>query len=187
LGVCEGGSVTLFRWWHRSNDRPALPGQAWPLAQTYQIISTAPIDLIWNKVANLADVSWHPLIARTHVPYGLVAKPGLIFQAVSRCIPLPMNIFVERVSPGELLSVRILIIPGVEERVTYQIQSSVCGTQIACSVMVRGWLAPLVWSLIRKPAARVAYQLAIAAEAKDLQPFPWLRRRKPKSDNCFDF
>lgn len=180
--------MNLFRWWHRSNDLPALPGQAWPLARTYQTISTASVDLIWSKITDLTDVSWHPLIARTHVPYGLVAKPGLIVQAVSRCIPLPMNIFVERVSPGELLSVRMLVIPGVEERVTYQIQSSVCGTSITCSVMVRGWLAPLVWSLIRKPAARVAYQLAIAAETTELKPFPWLRRRrKPQSDNCFDF
>jgi membrane protein required for beta-lactamase induction len=75
-----------------------------------------------------------------------------------------------------------MVIPGLEERVTYQIESSVCGTRIHCSVLLRGWLAPLVWSLIRKPAARVAYQLAIAAEN------PWRRLPgKPKDKTCFDF
>ena len=137
----------------------------WPLARTYQAISSAPVDSIWQKVVDLADVSWHPLLASTNAPYGLVAKPGLIYRAVMRLVPLPMRIFVERVRPGELLTVRILAIPGVEERVTYQIKSSVGGrTCISYSVMLRGWLSPLFWSLTRVYAAQVASTLARAAE-----------------------
>ncbi len=159
----------------------------WPLAGTYQAISSASVDLIWKKMTDLADVSWHPLIARTNAPYGLVAKPGLIYQAVSRLLPLRMQIFVERVHPGELLSVRILAIPGVEERVTYRIESTVCGTRISYSVMLRGWLAPLVWSLTRVYAARVANQLAEAAEEEGTQSprLPWPGRSNGKG-TCFD-
>jgi hypothetical protein len=175
--------VSLYRLfksiWHRPYSLQR------PLARTYQAISSASVDLIWRKIVNLTDVSWHPLIARTNVPYGLVAKPGLIYQAVSRLIPFPMQIFVERVRPGELLSVRILAIPGVEERVTYQIESSVCGTRISYSVVLRGWLSPLVWSLTRAYAARVADQLAEAAEEEGLASAPGYLR-SPKN-TCFDF
>ncbi|MBW4551113.1 MAG: SRPBCC family protein [Aphanocapsa sp. GSE-SYN-MK-11-07L] len=162
-----------------------------PLAVRYQVISSASVDLIWQKVINLADVSWHPLIASTNVPYGLVAKPGLIYQAVSRLlIPLRMRIFVERVRPEELLSVRILALPGLEEQVTYQIESSVCGTCISYSVMLRGWLSPLIWSLIRGHAAQVANQLAISAEAEGQRRLrgclPW-QTDASKGKSCFDF
>jgi hypothetical protein len=144
--------------------------QTWSLARSYQAISSASVDLIWKKVNNLADVSWHPLIASTNAPYGLVAKPGLIYQAVSRLfIPLPMRIFVERVRPRELLSIRIMALPGVEERVIYRIESGGCGTCISYSVMLRGWLSPLIWSLIRAQAAQVANQLALSAEAEGSQ------------------
>lgn len=144
--------------------------QTWPLAGSYQAISSASVDLIWKKVNNLADVSWHPLIASTNAPYGLGAKPGLIYQAVSRLlIPLPMRIFVELVRPGELLSIRIMALPGVEERAIYRIESSVCGTCISYSVMLRGWLSPLIWSLIRDQASQVAHQLALSAEADGQQ------------------
>jgi hypothetical protein len=119
------------------------------LAWTYREISSASVDELWQKVVDLADVSWHPLLARTNVPYGLVPKPGLIFQAVTRLGPIPIRIFVERVSPRELLSVRVLAIPGVEERVTYRVDSTVCGTCVSYSVTLSGWLSPLIWSLIR--------------------------------------
>lgn len=134
------------------------------LARTYREISSASVDELWQKVVDLADVSWHPLLARTNVPYGLVPKPGLIFQAVTRLGPIPIRIFVERVSPRELLSVRVLAIPGVEERVTYRVDSTVCGTCVSYSVTLSGWLSPLIWSLIRPHAARVAAALAQAAE-----------------------
>ncbi|AHB87857.1 hypothetical protein NK55_02495 [Thermosynechococcus sp. NK55a] len=153
---------------------------SWPLAGTYQALSSASVDLIWRKVVNLADVSWHPLILRTNVPYGLVPKPGFIFQAMTRWIPWPIQIFVERVSPGKLLSIRILVLPGVEERVTYRLESTVCGSQISCSVMLRGWLAPLIWSLIRDYAAVLAARLAIAAEKEPPSA-------KPPIDPCLDF
>jgi hypothetical protein len=135
-----------------------------PLVGTYQVVSSASVDALWRKVVNLADVSWHPLIARTNVPQGLIPKPGLIYQAVSRLFPIPIRIFVERVLPKELLSIRIFALPGVEERVTYRVESTVCGTRIFYSVTLRGWLSPLVWSLIRPYAARVAAELAHAAE-----------------------
>jgi hypothetical protein len=139
------------------------------LARTYKALSSASVDALWQQMTDLADVSWHPLLASTNVPKGLVAKPGLIYQAITRSIlPIPIQIFVEQVRPRELLTVRIITLPGLEERVTYKVESTVCGTQISYSVTLRGWLSPLVWSLIRSSAARVAAQLADAAEQNPL-------------------
>ena len=73
------------------------------------------MDALWQKVTDLADVSWHPLLASTNVPKGLVAKPGLIYQAVTESIPIPIRIFVEQVEPRELLTVRILTLPKVRK------------------------------------------------------------------------
>ncbi|HEY9598242.1 MAG TPA: SRPBCC family protein [Cyanophyceae cyanobacterium] len=134
------------------------------LFRTYRALSTAPVDVLWHKLINLADVSWHPLLCSTNAPSGLTAKPGLIYQVVTRLIPIPVRIFVERVRPGELLSVRVLAIPGVEKLVTYQIESTVCGTYVSYSVTLRGWLSPLIWCFIRPYTARVASELAQAAE-----------------------
>lgn len=134
------------------------------LFRTYRAISTAPVDVLWQKIINLADVSWHPLLSSTNAPRGLIAKPGIIYQVVTRLTPIPVRVFVERVRPGELLSVRMLAIPGVEKRVTYQVESTVCGTYVSYSVTLRGWLSPLIWWLIRPYAARVASELAQAAE-----------------------
>lgn len=134
------------------------------LVRTYRAISSASVDDLWQKVADLTDVSWHPLLASTNVPSGLVPKPGLIFQAVTRMGPIPIRIFVERVLPKELLSVRVIAIPGVEERITYQVNSTVCGTYVSYSVTLNGWLSPLIWSIIKPHAARVAAALAAAAE-----------------------
>jgi hypothetical protein len=140
------------------------------LAGTYQVLSSASVDELWGKVVDLADVSWHPLLAKTNVPYGLIPKPGLIYQAVSRLFPIPIKIFVERVLPREMLSVRILALPGLEEHVTYRIESTVCGTYVSYSVTLRGWLSPLVWSIIRPHAAKVASELAHAAEQASETP-----------------
>lgn len=154
------------------------------LVRTYRQISSASVDELWQKVVDLADVSWHPLLASTNVPYGLVPEPGLIFQAVTRLGPIPIRIFVERVLPRELLSVRIMAIPGVEERITYRVESTVCGACVSYSVKLKGWLSPLIWSLIRPQAARVAEALAQAAEqaASTVSVNP-----KPLKDSCFDF
>lgn len=151
------------------------------LARTYQEISSASVDELWQKVVDLADVSWHPLLASTNVPYGLAPKPGLIFRAVTRLGPIPIQIFVERVLPRELLSVRVLAIPGVEERITYQVESTVCGTCVSYSVTLNGWLSPLIWSLIRPHAARVAAALAQAAEKAAVQAL------SGKPENSFEF
>jgi hypothetical protein len=140
------------------------------LAGTYYVLSSASVDELWGKMVDLADVSWHPLLARTNVPYGLIPKPGLIYQAVSRLSPIPIKIFVERVLPRELLSVRILALPGLEEHVTYRIESTVCGTYVSYSVTLRGWLSPLVWSITRPYAAKVARELAHAVEQAQSLP-----------------
>jgi len=134
------------------------------LVRSYREISSASVDEIWHKVVDLADVSWHPLLKSTNVPYGLVPKPGLIYQAVTRLSPIPIRIFVERVNPRELLSVRILAIPGVEERISYKIESTVCGSCLSYSVTLRGWLSPLIWSLSRPYADKVARALIEAVE-----------------------
>lgn len=150
------------------------------LARTYQAISSASVDDLWKKVIDLADVSWHPLISKTNVPRGQVAKPGLIYEAVTRLGPFPIRIFVERVEPRELLSVRIIAIPGIEERIRYEVKSMVSGTSIAYSVTLQGWLSPLIWSITKPYAARVAEDLAHAAE----QP---IDPTKSPQAGCFDF
>lgn len=150
-----------------------------PLVGTYQVLSSASVDDLWQKVMNLADVSWHPLLAKTNVPYGLIPKPGLIYQAVSRLFPLPIQIFVERVLPRELLSVRVFALPGVEERVTYRVESTVCGTCVSYSVTLRGWLSPLVWSVIRPYAEKVASELAQAVERELLSDTAGRPNAKP--------
>jgi hypothetical protein len=156
------------------------------LVKTYRAISTASVDDLWKKISDLADVSWHPLLAHTNLPYGLVAQPGLIYEAVTRFGPIPIRIFVERVNPCELLSVRILALPGVEERVTYEIKSTVWGTCIAYSVTLQGWLSPLIWSLIKPYAARVAAELAAAAEQSARQALGG-KLKAIDQRGCWDF
>jgi hypothetical protein len=161
------------------------PMQLPSLAGTYEVLSSASVDDLWSKMVNLADVSWHPLLAKTNAPYGLIPKPGLIYQAVSRLFPIPIKIFVERVLPREMLTVRVLALPGLEERVTYRIESTVCGTYVSYSVTLRGWLSPLVWSIIRPYAAKVASELAHAAE--QAQSPSDSNAAKPKSRPSLDW
>nr|WP_199291923.1 MULTISPECIES: SRPBCC family protein [unclassified Coleofasciculus] len=139
------------------------------MVRTYRAVSSASVDVLWQKLINIGDVSWHPLLASTNVPSGLIAKPGLIYKVVTRWLPIPIRVFVERVRPCELLSVRMLAIPGVEKRVTYQVESTVCGTYVSYSVTLRGWLSPLIWWMIGSYSARVATELAQAAEQVGLQ------------------
>ncbi len=159
------------------------PRLRWTLVKTYRSISAASVETIWQKISDVTDVSWHPLISRTNVPFGLKAKPGLIYQAINRWFPWPFQIFVECVKPYRSISVRILAFPGLEERVTYQIESDVKGTLISYSVMLRGWLAPFVWSFLEGSAAKVAMQLAHAAETDGAQSMKsyWRSRR-----NCLE-
>lgn len=134
------------------------------LYKRYRAVSTAPVDVLWQKLIDLADVSWHPLFSKTNVPLGLIAKPGLIYQVVTRLTPIPIRLFVENVRPGELLSLRVLALPGIEQKITYQVESTLCGSYISYSVTLRGWLSPLIWWLIKPYSARVASELASAAE-----------------------
>lgn len=134
------------------------------LDKSYWAVSSASVDTLWQTMMNLADVSWHPLLTSTNAPYGLIPKPGLIYRAFTPFCPIPISIFVERVLPRELISIRVFPVPGLEERVTYQIKSTVAGTQISYSVTLRGWLSPLAWSFLKPYAARVASALAEAAE-----------------------
>lgn len=157
------------------NENKGLASQI--LIQTYQETSSASVDDLWRKITDLADVSWHPILESTNVPTGLIVKPGLIYQAITRRIPIPIQIFVERVNPKELFSVRILMMPGLEETVTYQVRSTVCGTCVSYSVTLRGWLAPLVWSFLRPCAARVAMQLVRSVEQPALPDVSKLSKR----------
>ncbi|YAI82876.1 MAG: SRPBCC family protein [cyanobacterium endosymbiont of Rhopalodia sterrenbergii] len=137
---------------------------AFSLYKRYRVVSTAPVDVLWQKLINLADVSWHPLFSKTNVPLGLIAKPGLIYQVVTHLTPIPIRLFVENVRPGELLSMRVLALPGIEQKITYQVESTLCGSYISYSVTLRGWLSPLIWWLIKPYSSRVASDLASAAE-----------------------
>jgi hypothetical protein len=151
------------------------------LGRTYEALSSASADELWKKITDLADVSWHPILARTNVPTGLVVKPGLIYQAVTRMIPIPIQIFVERVRPNELLSIRILVLPGLEEQVIYRVESTLCGACVSYSVTLRGWLSPLLWSFLRPCAERVAFKLVQSAEQA------LSGQLKPAKRNCWDF
>lgn len=172
----------MLGFWFKSTHRNLYE---FPPIGTYQVLSSASVDDLWQKVTDLADVSWHPLLAKTNVPYGLIPKPGLIYQAVSRLFPMRIQIFVERVLPRELLSIRIFALPGIEERVTYRVESTLCGTRVSYSVTLRGWLSPLVWSVIRPYAEKVASELAQAVE-RELLSSSSPRRKFPKSD-AWDF
>ncbi|MEB3336317.1 MAG: SRPBCC family protein, partial [Leptolyngbyaceae bacterium] len=66
-----------------------------------------------------------------------------------------------------------------------RVESTVCGTCISYSITLRGWLSPLVWSLIRPHAARVAAELAQAAEQAALRAVSGEAR--PTQNRCFDF
>ena len=155
------------------------------LVRTYRELSSATVDELWHKVVDLGDVSWHPLLKSTNIPYGLVPKPGLIYRAFTRLSPIPIQIFVERVNPRELLSIRILAIPGIEERIIYKVESTVCGTCLSYSVTLRGWLSPLIWSFSRPYADKVARALVDAAEETAMNAVS--RKRKSLKDSCFDF
>lgn len=137
---------------------------AFSLYKTYRVVSPAPLEVLWCKLVDLADVSWHPLFFKTNAPLGLIAKPGLIYQAVTRLTPIPVRLFVENVRPGNLLSLRVLAIPGLEQKITYQVESTLCGTYISYSLTLRGWLSPLIWWLIKPYSDRVVIELANAAE-----------------------
>jgi hypothetical protein len=93
-----------------------------------------------------------------------MAKPGLIYQAVTRLTPIPIRLFVENVRPGQLLSLRVLTFPGMEQKITYQMESTLCGTYISYSVTLRGWLSPFIWWLIKPYSDRVVMELSNAAE-----------------------
>ncbi|MDJ0718429.1 MAG: SRPBCC family protein [Prochloraceae cyanobacterium] len=146
-----------------------IPGQGklfcqFSLFKMYRAVSSAPVDVLWQKLIDLADVSWHPLFSQTNAPLGLIAKPGLIYKVVTRLVPIPIRIFVEKVRPKKSLSFRIIAIPGIEQRINYQVESTLCGTYISYSITLKGWLSPLLWWLIKPYSARVASELASAAE-----------------------
>ncbi|MEM1369832.1 MAG: SRPBCC family protein [Cyanobacteria bacterium P01_H01_bin.15] len=134
------------------------------LFKSYRAISKAPVEILWRKLVDLADISWHPLFAGSNAPSGLSAKPGIIIRAAIRSLPIPVRLFVENVRPGEFLSLRILMLPGLEQRITYQVESTVLGTYIGYTISLRGWLTPIFWWLIKPAAAKVAGSLAQAAE-----------------------
>ncbi len=175
----------VIRAWFSKGIQKRRSTLRWTFVKRYRALTPASVDLTWQKIIDLADLSWHPLIARTNVPYGLVPKPGLIYEAINRLVPLPFQMFVEGVRPQQLLSIRILGLPGLEERVTYQVESSVCGTYISYCVMLRGWLAPLAWSFLKGYAAKVADQLAEAAAAESLSVVS--KRLRSRRNTCLDF
>lgn len=155
----------------------------WTLVKTYRAMSAAPIDTIWGKINNLTDVSWNPMLSSSEAPRGLQAKPGLIYQAMSHWSPIPSRLFIETVKPNQFLSVRIFALPGLEERITYHISdggtnANETGTLISYSIMLRGWLAPIIWPFLHVPAQRVAKQLAHAAELDGLEnkSISWLSK-----------
>ncbi len=88
----------------------------------------------------------------------------MFYQVVTKLTPIPVRMFVENVRPKELLAIRILAIPGMEQRITYQIESTLCGTYISYSITLKGWLSPLMWWWIRPYCDRVAIKLAQAVE-----------------------
>ncbi len=131
----------------------------------YWAQSSASAETLWQIITNLADLAtWHPLIASTNAPRGQKAKPGLIYRVASRHFPTSTKVFVERVLPGELISIRLFPFPGLQERVTYRIVSTICGTSVLYSITLSGWLSPLAWPMVKPHATKVAAALVEAAE-----------------------
>ena len=125
----------------------------------------ASAETLWKIVDNLADLeTWHPLVTGTNAPRGQQAKPGLIYRTMSRYLPLSTQVFVERVLPGELVSMRLFPLPGLQERVTYRIISTLCGTCVLYSITLSGWLSPLAWPVVKPQVIKVATALVEAAE-----------------------
>jgi hypothetical protein len=156
-----------------SRDLSQRSPMAHSIYRTYQALSTAPVETLWHTLTNLADIStWHPLIDSTNAPRGLTAKPGLIYRVIPRWVPIPVRIFVERVSHNELISIRMFPVPGLEERVIYRLESTVWGTQISYSVCLRGWLSPVAWSVLRPYASKMAEAIAHAAEETATSALP---------------
>ncbi len=143
---------------------------SWSEATTehnYWVASTAPAETLWKEVSDLAGVAaWHPLISRTNAPYGQQAKPGLIYRVFSDYLPTSTQIFVERVLPGELLSVRVFPLPGLQERATYRIVSTLYGACVMYSITLSGWLSPIVWPVVKSRITQVAIALVKAAEVQ---------------------
>lgn len=161
-------SVTETDLWElRSQGLWGSPGAR---ESNYWAQSTAPAEILWQLVSDLADIaSWHPLITSTNAPRGLHVKPGLIYQTVSRYFPLSSTkVFVERVLPGELVSIRLFPLPGLQERVTYRIVSTLCGTCVLYTIALSGWLSPFAWPMMKSQATHVAAALVEAAEAAAL-------------------
>ena len=125
----------------------------------------ASADTLWQMVNNLADLAtWHPIVTGTNAPKGQQAKPGLIYRTMSRYLPVSTQVFVERVLPGELVSMRLFPLPGLQERVTYRIVSTLCGTCVLYSITLSGWLSPLAWPVVKPQVTKVATALVEAAE-----------------------
>lgn len=125
----------------------------------------ASADTLWQIVNNLADLeTWHPLVTGTNAPRGQQAKPGLMYRTMSRYLPLSTQVFVERVLPGELVSMRLFPLPGLQERVSYRIVSTLCGTCVLYSITLSGWLSPFAWPVVKPQVTKVAAALVAAAE-----------------------
>ncbi len=138
---------------------------------SYWATSSAPAETLWQLLTDLADLaSWHPLITSTNAPRGQRAKPGLIYRTCSRYLPLSTQIFVERVLPGELISIRLFPLPGLQERVTYRIISTLCGTCVLYSMTLSGWLSPIAWPMMKPQVTKVAAALVQAAEEAAMRP-----------------
>ena len=146
----------------------------------------ASADTLWRIVNNLADLeTWHPLVVGTDAPRGQQAKPGLIYRTMSRYLPISTQVFVERVLPGELVSMRLFPLPGLQERVTYRIVSTLCGTCVLYSITLSGWLSPLAWPVVKPQATKVAAALVAAAEMETMGQWrdrPSKRRSHLKAD-----
>ena len=176
--IWQNARASMLRLWFQSlkqhfhRPTPQAAGQSAliqrsqrTLEKHYQVSSTASVDVLWQKMNDLAGLaSWHPLITSTNAPNGQQAKPGLIYRVFTHWVPVPIKIFVEGVLPGEYISLRIFPVPGLEERAVYRLESALCGTRISYSIELKGWLSPVAWSFLRPYAARVAAALAQAAE-----------------------
>ena len=164
--------MTRSKFWFRRFRQRRL---RWTIVKTYRAMSPASIESIWARISDLADVSWNPMLCSSEAPEGLKAKPGLIVKAMSQWLPVPSHLFVEEVQPHQFLSIRVLALPGLEERVTYQLASDVKGTFISYSIMLRGWLTPIFWPFLHFSAQRVASQLAQANNAS-VSETGWISR-----------
>lgn len=86
---------------------------------------------------------------KTNVSLGLIAQLGLIYQIKTCLVSILIHLFVDNVSPRELLTLRVLAIlglpiPGIKHKITCYVKYTLGRFYISYAVTLYGQLPPLI-------------------------------------------